>query len=398
MNFKLVQIILTGVAISVLSSCTKDDLPSFDPEEIPVINIVREDPISWENKVPCTIKFTSTYKYDVLPAHIKYRGGSSSKFEKHSFSFELENKYTFFDLPRDDDWILNANYIDKTFMRHKISYDIFRQMNKKNVASQSIYVNVELNDEPRGLYLLMEEVNGAMAGLNKSDSLAMMFKDPPLFYREKIPHPQEPDNYYQQKFPKIYDSDKTGYIEHFKDFLFNSSDIDFLNGIENWIDIDNVTDWHILLLFSNNSDGIMKNFYLYKIDSSTPFRIAIWDYDHSFGRDGDNEMNMMERELDCNRSVLLRRLMGIPQSVYPKKLKDRWFSLRNAHIVSVVNMKKHIEANNKIIKEAVERNFEIWPVNSKWYYDSNSYDDEIQILMDFTELRIPQLDLYFNNL
>jgi hypothetical protein len=283
-------------------------------------------------------------------------------------------------------------------MRHKISYDIFRQMNKKNVASQSIYVNVELNDEPRGLYLLMEEVNGAMAGLDKSDSQAMMFKDPPLFYREKIPHPQEPDNYYQQKFPKIYNSDKTGYIEQFKDFLFNSSDNDFLNGIDKWVDIDNITDWHILLLFSNNSDGIMKNFYLYKIDSSTPFRIAIWDYDHSFGRDGDNEMNMMERELDCNRSVLLRRLMEIPQSVYPKKLKERWFSLRNAQIISIKNMKNHIEANSKIIKEAVERNFELWPVDSKWYYDNNSYDDEIQILIDFTELRIPQLDLYFSDI
>ncbi len=49
-----------------------------------------------------------------------------------------------------------------------------------------------------------------------------------------------------------------------------------------------------MLLLSNNGDGVMKNFLLYKIDSNTPFRIALWDYDHSFGRDGDNELNLME--------------------------------------------------------------------------------------------------------
>ena len=33
----------------------------------------------------------------------------------------------------------------------------------------------------------------------------------------------------------------------------------------------------IILLFTNNADGIMKNFYLYKLDKNTPFRFAIWD-------------------------------------------------------------------------------------------------------------------------
>ena len=46
---------------------------------------------------------------------------------------------------------------------------------------------------------------------------------------------------------------------------------------------------HLLLYLSNGGDGITKNFYIYKMDEETPFRIALWDCDHSFGRDGDNE-------------------------------------------------------------------------------------------------------------
>ena len=44
-------------------------------------------------------------------------------------------------------------------MRHKISYDIFMQMNPNNIASKSAFVNIKINDEYEGLYLLMEEIN-----------------------------------------------------------------------------------------------------------------------------------------------------------------------------------------------------------------------------------------------
>lgn len=396
MNQQNQFIYLVLLMMPFLISC-REEIPRIDDlEKIPAIKIQSDVPVNWDTKVPCTLTFDAGSTHKILDAHIKFRGGSSSKYEKHSFSVELAGKYDFLWLPHDDDWILNASYIDKTFMRHKISYDLFRQMNSNNISSESIYVNLEFNGAPRGLYLLMEEVNAGMAGLDKSDPLAMMFKDPPVFYETSIPNPQDPLNYYQQKFPKIYDSDKTWYINEFRDFLFNSTDDAFLKKINEWVDVRNITDWHILLLLTNNSDGIMKNFYLYKLNTATPFRIAIWDYDHSFGRDGDNELNMMERELDCNRSVLFRRLMEIPGSKYPQNLKQRWLELRKADIVSVDNILAHISGNDKIIQEEIKNNSEIWPVDSKWYYDSNGYFDELEIIKKFVELRIAQLDSSFS--
>ena len=395
LNRQHIPIVIFSLLLLV-SSCEDVENPPTINDEIPVIHIEKNDPISWETKEPCNFSYSVNDKTDVLSAKIKYRGGSSSKFEKKSFAVELDNKYSFQNLPNDDDWILNANYIDKTFMRHKMSYDLFRQMGNYNVAPQSGYVSVKINSIDQGLYVLMEEVNGGMVKLNKADSLAMIFKDPPVFYENKLPHVQDPANYYQQKYPNINDSDKTAYIERFKDFLFYSTDADFLNQISMWVDLENIMDWHLLLLFSNNSDGIMKNFYLYKKDTATPFRMAIWDYDHSFGRDGDNELNMMERELDCNRSVLLKRLMLIPGSVYPEKLKQRWFALRNSNIISVENINHHIRNNDKIIRNEIEKNVGIWPFDSKWYYDNNNYDEEIELMLNFTALRINQLDEYFS--
>lgn len=380
------------IAFTILTALSCGD------EKIPTLNIKKDGAIGWEEKKQCNIIFSDSENADELIGKIKCRGGISSKYFKHSFSLELEDKYSFAKLPHDDDWIINANYIDKTFMRHKISYDLFREMNSENVASKSTYVNVSINDKYEGLYVLMEEINASMIGLNKSDSMAMLFKDPPIFRKERLTYVQDSLNYYQQKYPKINKSDKTYYIEKFKDFLFNTSDNEFSKKIDTWVDISNVIDWHIILLFSNNGDGIMKNFYLYKLDKNTPFKFAIWDYDHSFGRDGDNERNLMERELDCNRAILLERLSKISEIGYLFRLKNRWFKLREQNIISIENFQKHINDNDKVINEEVDKNFERWPLNSKWYYDDNGYNQELELMQDFVKMRINQLDEYFNSL
>ena len=101
----------------------------------------------------------------------------------------------------------------------------------------------------------------------------------------------------------------TDYIEGIRDFILNSSNEVFSESVSTIFDIDNIIDWHLLLILSNNGDGILKNFYLYKIDSNTPLRIAPWDYDHSFGRDCDNELNLISRPLDIERSNLFQQVI-----------------------------------------------------------------------------------------
>ncbi len=376
--------------ISGTVSCKREVLPS--------IHIKKEGAIGWKSKEPCTFIYSDAANEYELFGKIKCRGGISSKYHKHSFAIELDNKFSLANLPCDDDWILNANYIDKTFMRHKISYDLFREMNENNVASKSSFITIRINDKYEGLYVIMEEINGAMVGLNKGDPMAMLFKDPPIFIKERLTYVQDTLNYYQQKFPKINESDKTDYLERFKNFLYYSDDSCFAKDISTWVDIDNVIDWHLILLFSNNEDGIVKNFYLYKLDKDTPFRFAIWDYDHSFGRDGDNERNLMERELNCNRAILLERLSNIPEIEYLHKLKKRWFELREQNILSFDNFDAHITENDRIISKEVEKNFEKWPVDSKWYYDNNDYRQELDLMRKFMKIRVNQLDEYFNSI
>ena len=257
-------LLLLSLCLLVIS-CNNDDLP--------ILEIETKETIQWVYKIPCNIRYIDDGSSKEYKASIKSRGGSSKRFFKHSYRIEFNNKIGLANLPKDDDWILNASYIDKTFMRHKICYDIFKQMNPQNIAAKSSYVQTYVNGEYKGLYLLMEKVNASMIGLDKSDSMSMLFKDPPVFIQEQLSYVEDSTNYYEQKFPKISDQDFSTVLDSFKNFLFYSSDSVFAAQIEQWVVLENIIDWQLILLFSNNSDGLLKNFYLYKKISRLHFKL-----------------------------------------------------------------------------------------------------------------------------
>lgn len=366
-------------------------------EDIPVVKIDSPNPLIWTQKLPCEITIQKSDKSSVsYNAIAKYRGGMSASYAKNSLTVEFEEKVSFGDIEKDDDWIFNASYIDKTFMRHKICSDMFLAMHSDNRATHATYVELVLNDSYQGLFVAMEEINASNLGLDKSDSMAILFKDPPIFFEDRIPFPQDSLNYYQQKFPKKELRDHTEYLENFRKFLFESSDEIFLAEIEQWVDVRNLLDWHLWLLLTNNGDGVLKNFYMYKLNGKTSFRFAVWDCDSTFGRDADNEPNHLEREVPIERSILFSRLMNIPESNYLSKLKARWHELRDQKIFSNTNFLAKIKYNKKIVKPYIAKNLDLWPNNGYGFYDDNNFQEEVNLMKEMYRIRLAQLDKRFD--
>ena len=66
----------------------------------------------------------------------------------------------------------------------------------------------------------------------------------------------------------------------------------------------------------------------------------------------------MERELNCNRSILLKRLTEVSDIGY-LKVKNRWFELRMQNIISIENFEKHINHNDKMIYKEINENLKM---------------------------------------
>lgn len=390
-----IKLLLFLLGTAYCGACTQHT--PLEPESLAEFyscNIKVDQAIPNSPKVDMVLEILSGDSTLAYPGRIETRGGFSISFPKQSFEIDLETDVPLAGLAADDDWILNANYIDKTFIRHVIAYDLFRAMNAKNVAPETKYIELSLNGNYNGLYVLMEKLDRSSLAIDKTDPTAVIYKEPPLFHEDLIT-PQNADNYYQQTYPKKKKQDKTRFIADIRDFILHSDSTSFEEKIGTLFDLDNIIDWHLLLLLTNNSDGILKNFYLYKVNAATALRVAPWDYDHSWGRDGDNELNLI-KPLDLNRSTLFRRLLKI--SSYQLALKERWNELQSLGLFTPAGLKHRIQTYRQTLDEVVGRNFEKWPVDNPIYYDKNDFAAEMDILEHYIDLRHPQLLQYFENL
>ena len=360
--------------------------------QLPVINIYTDTIIPWEDRIPCTVSVVADGDSVSYDGKIKFRGGVSSKFYKHSYALKLATAQSFCHLPANKSWILNANYIDKTFMRHKLCYDLFNMMGENDVAPQCAYALVRENGQPQGLYVVTQRLNKKVLKIDKHDSCAVIFKEPKLFYADKmIAQPDSKEgNPHGQTYPDYDKEQRDAIISDFKKFIQNTPDNEFYANIGEWIDLSNLIDWHLFILFTNSGDGVLKNFYLYKKNAQTPFRIALWDCDHSLGRDGDNEKNMLEHLPNIRRNILIDRMMKSPE--YMEKLQKRYAELRESGIFSYKNIERMMQENDPYVRLGLEENTRLWPIDSKDYFDAANYDEEYALILEFVKLSLDRMD------
>jgi len=94
---------------------------------------------------------------------IEKRGESSQWFSpKDSYSLETQtdsgtnNNVSLLGLPEENDWVLYAPYSDKSLIRNVLSYRLYEEMG--NYAPRTRFVEVVLNNNYRGIYILTEKI------------------------------------------------------------------------------------------------------------------------------------------------------------------------------------------------------------------------------------------------
>ena len=123
-----------------------------------------------------------TVYYD-RKARMNYRGSSSLNFVKKSYAFctgkeKTKNdkgavdtgKENLFDLSngvKDKDWVLYAAAADPSIMRNRLMFDTFRDMTG-GWSVNSMYVELVVNGEYKGVYVLMDKITANMGDEEKN--------------------------------------------------------------------------------------------------------------------------------------------------------------------------------------------------------------------------------------
>lgn len=332
---------------------------------LPVVYINTENkyPIdSKDNYVNATMKIKE--KGSVVSENklrIRGRGNATWTYPKKPYKLKLDSKANLLGMGEDKDWVLLANYCDKTLMRTGIAFKLSKLMNFPWTVKDR-FVEVVINGKYLGNYQLVE-------GIKQASYRVDIPKDGFLFERDGY-YLEEPRyfvtsrNYgYSFKNPDPEDKltdEQWNYIKNhmdeFEAVLASDNFKDPLNGYARYIDVQSFVRWFV---FQNILANMDTNVYLTKNDMQDS-KIAmgpVWDFEWSLGI-GWYE-GARPRPADYyvwnSNAFYYDRLLQDPS--FKTKVKEMWNSMNVRDEIL-----KYIDETSKTLQKSQELNFKRWDI------------------------------------
>lgn len=334
---------------------------------------------------------------------IEIRGSSSAyMFPKKSYGFETtdsllnEIDVSFFGMPVESDWILSANYTDKSFQNNVLAYKLFSEMG--HYAPRTQYVEVVLNNQYAGVYVLMEKIKRDAGRVNVSkltpdDTTGVDLTGGYIIKIDKstgsggdgFTSLYTPNNasgsqtiFYQYEYPSEVNivPQQKNYIQNFtnsfENALMNINLYDTINGWRHYADELSFIHYFILNELSRNVDGYRLSTYLYKTKSTVDDKLHIgppWDYDIAWANANYcNGSDVTGWAYDfnyvCNGDYWLvpfwwNKLMT--DSLFVNRLNCAYQYLRTTTL-DTAYLFQYIDSTASYINEGQQRNFDLYPI------------------------------------
>jgi subtilisin-like proprotein convertase family protein len=361
--------------------------------------------------------------------NIHVRGHSSTAFEKESFSVETRDAAgNNFDvgllgMAPENDWVLGAEYVDKTLMRNRLTYYLARSMG--DYAARCRSVEVVINGEYYGVYTFMEKPKRAdfrinIAKLEPTENtypsitggyiLKIDRADAPGWYSLFAGNATTTHFYYQYVYPKdtAITAPQQNYIhsvtDSFETAMASPNFADTETGYPHFIEPNSFVDFFILNELGKNVDAYRASTYITKDRISRGGKIKagpVWDFDISWHNANYGDAFLTWNwECDQNDNQLPYPTWWAKlrtDGSFNNRLQCRWNTFRQ-NVLSNAAINSYIDATVAELTEAQQRNFTQWPVLGA-YIQPNPQDQngatwasEVQDLKNWVSARASWMD------
>lgn len=370
---------------------------------------------------------------------IELRGQSSQTFPMKSYDIELRNSsgtelnLPLLGMPAESDWVLYAPYTDKTLMRNFLAYTLTREMGRW--ASRCRYVELVVDNDYKGIYLLLEKIKRNTARVNISKLLPtdnsgdevtggyiFSLDKQPNGWFSSFPAPGALNfntRQFSYVYPKLSDitQPQKNYIksavDEFERALAGPDFQDPSKGTRKYADLNSFIDYFIINELSRNVDGYRLSTYLHKGKNSIDGRIKagpVWDYDLAFRNanycNGSEIFGWAYKfNFVCpgDGSGLIpfwwERLMQ--DSSFVGALRCRWKSLRQ-NTLSDTRIHQLVDSIAGVTSEARSRHFSRWNILGRYVWPNPNpipanYTEEIATLKNWITQRALWIDASLEN-
>ena len=328
-------------------------------------------------------------------AGIEIRGSYSATLPQKPYGIETRdiqgnnNNVSLFGMPQENDWILIANYNDKTFLRNVLAFDLFEKMG--HYAPRTKLCEVVVNDIYNGIYVFTEKIkrdNGRVdiAKLDLDDNFGDSLTGGYIFrvdywnqnnsWISNYNNPNFPNDAvrYVYNYPD-YDEitvQQKNYIQNlvgdFEDALWSNDFEDSIIGYRPYINTRSFIDYFIVNEFARNVDGFKKSRNFYKDKSSKDsliFAGPVWDFDWAYKDHSSSMINgsgwrhNYSGPTDVKPPGWYIRLLQ--DTTFANELNCRYFNLRNT-ILDTTNIFSFIDSLSSMVSEPQNRHYTRWPI------------------------------------
>ena len=357
---------------------------------------------------------------------IELRGNSSQYNEKKPYRIETvdslgeNNNVSLLGMPDENDWVLYAPYQDKSLMRNVLAYQLSNEMGR--YASRTRYCELYINEDYKGVYVLMEKIkrDDNRVNISKLEPDEISGDDVTGGYILKFDWYWTGDNIggfesendgmiYNYHYPKASDivpeqeSYIMDYINTFETIMLGSDYTNFETGYPSITNVSSFVDFILLQEFSKNVDAYRLSTYIYKDKESIDNRLTagpIWDINHGFGNCDYGETWIYEGWLlDYNpeggdQMAFWWELIWADNN-FKNQVSQRYSQLRS-NTFSDVYINSIVDSIANYLGESVDRNFNRWPILGQYvwpnYYVFDTYEEEINYLKSWISSRLEWMD------
>ncbi len=360
--------------------------------------------------IPASMKINGNIAGDLLfggEIEIRGRGNSTWDFPKKPYKIKLNKKSGLLGMNESKQWVLLANYADKSLIRNEVGFEISRRVGLAFTPA-SRFVEVILNGSYLGNYQLVEQIdvgktkvditeqNATTADISggylvESDGFAN--REPINFFTPRnmgvsVHHPESDEITLAQR----------NYIKnHFIAFENSLALNDSTNNYKKYFDIDSYINYYLVNEIMGNSD-VFWSTYMYKNkNNDVIYTGPVWDFDISANNDQriGNSVNKLMLDAAHNPKQWINLLMK--DKVFRNKVRKRWNEINT----NKLPLSSFIDALASKLEVSQKKNFIKWNIlNEKVYLNfqvSGTFGGEVNYLKNYLSNRISWLNTQFNS-
>lgn len=342
---------------------------------------------------------------------LQIRGRGNSTWDLHPkkpYRLKLTDKQSLLGMPSSKDWVLLANYSDKTLLRNAAALDLGAKLGFP-WTPRSAFVEVYLNGRYDGVYQLMENIKVAKDRVNIDELAAADVGADKITGGYLLEVDFREDGYTMHTaiddLPIVFQSPETpapaqeayikGYINDFETVLHSSTFADPATGYAAYIDVDSFIRFYLVNeVFRNVDANMWSSCWMYKPRGGKLYMGPLWDFDLAAGN--ANYADAFQNSgWHIRTAKWFSRLFEDP--AFAARVKTAWNAIKTDELPA---MFQQITSGAASLQQAQLNNFQRWPILETWvwpnYQVPGTYAGEISYLNVFLTARIAWMDQQFN--